>query len=274
MLTRLDAAPSLRVPLPPPPAFPPPRAAEGGRNVPPAGRRGAEARTPDRDRLLLAAGCGLAFGVLLGCWCRVFAHSSSVSGVLANLASPWVAAAFASGAVAAARPSGSEGRVARPVPEAIAGAIAGTICLVVATIVYYGPARTGGFDFSGAVFRTVFWTVAGVAAGVVFGAAGAVWRAASNPRLRAVCSVAFGAIVVGEAAFLVVAGATKYEAFAWPVLLAVAAVGLATPLLLGPADEAPKAVGWVVVLAVPVVFGGMVLVSVAMVIARALRSVL
>ena len=58
------------------------------------------------------------------------------------------------------------------------------------------------------------------------------------------------------------------------MLLAVAAVGLAIPLVLGPADEAPKAVGWVVVFAVPVVLGGMVLLSVAMVIARALRTVL
>jgi len=273
MVARLDAASAPGVPPPPPSPFPPPPAA-GGWTAPSRGRRGAEARTPDGEHLLLAVGCGLASGVLLGCWCRVFAHSSSVNGVLANLASPWVAAAFASGAVAAARPRAPEGRVARPIPEAIAGAVAGTICLVVATIVYYGPARTGGFDFSGAVFRTVFWTVAGIGAGALFGAAGAVWRAASNPRVRAVGSVAFGAIVVGEAAFLVVAGATKYDAFAWPVLLAVGAVGLAIPLLLGPADEAPKAVGWVVVLAVPVVLGGMVLVTVAMVIARALRAVL
>jgi hypothetical protein len=273
MLARLDAAPSTRVPPPPPPPFPPPRPV-GGRRVQSTGRPGAGVTTPDLGRVLLSVGCGLAFGVLLGCWCRVFAHASSVNGVLANLASPWVAAAFASGAVAASRRRGVERRVARPVPEAVVGAVAGTVCLVAATIVYYGPARTGGFDFSGAVFRTVFWIVAGIAAGALFGAAGAIWRAAANPRLRAVGSVAFGAIVVGEAAFLVVAGATKYDAFAWPVLLAVAAVGLAIALVLGPADEAPKAVGWVVVLAVPVVLGGMVLLSVAMVIARALRSVL
>ena len=273
MLAHLDDAPSPHVPPPPPSRFPPPQT-DGGRSAPSDGRRSAEAWTPDLDHVLLAVCCGLAFGVLLGCWCRVFAHSSSVNGVLANLASPWVAAAFASGAVAAARPSATTRRVPRPVPEAVTGAVAGTICLVVATIVYYGPARTGGFDFSGAVFRTAFWTAAGVAAGVLFGAAGAVWRAASNPRLRAVGSVAFGAIVVAEAAFLVVAGATKYDAFSWPVLVAVAAIGLAIPLLLGPAEEAPKAVGWVVVCAVPVVLGGNVLLSVAMVIAGALRSVL
>ena len=103
-------------------------------------------------------------------------------------------------------------RVRRPVPEAIAGAIAGTVCLVVATLVYYGPARTGHFDFSGAVFRTVFWTAAGIAAGIVFGAAGAVWRSASSERLRSVCVVAFGSVVVGEAAFLMLAGATRYDA--------------------------------------------------------------
>jgi hypothetical protein len=169
---------------------------------------------PRVERLLGAVAWGLAFGVLLGCWCRVFASSSSINGVLADLAAPWVAAAFLSGVMVARRPGESERRVSRPISAAIAGAIAGTVCLVVATIVYYGPARTGGFDFDGAVLRTAFWIVAGTVAGVVFGAAGAVWRSASSPRLRAVSVVGFGAIVAGEAGFLALAGAAKYDALA------------------------------------------------------------
>ena len=170
--------------------------------------------SPRAERLLVAVGWGVAFGVLLGCWCRVFAHSSSVNGVLANLAAPWVAAAFLSGVIVARLPGEPERRVSRPTSAATAGAIAGTVCLVVATIVYYGPARTGGFDFSGAVVRTAFWVLAGIVAGIVVGAAGAVWRTASSPRLRAISVVGFGAIVVGEAGFLVVAGAAKYDALA------------------------------------------------------------
>ena len=141
-----------------------------------------------------------------------------MSGVLANLAAPWIAAAFVSGAIVARPPGDSQMRVARPIGAAILGATAGTVCLVVATIVYYGPARTGGFDFSGAIVRTAFWTVAGIAAGVVFGAAGAVWRTASSPRLRAISVVSLGSVVVGEAAFLVLVGATKYDALALSVL--------------------------------------------------------
>lgn len=224
--------------------------------------------------MLIAVGCGLAFGVLLGCWCRAFAYSSSVNGVLANLAAPWVAAAFVSGAVVARSPAASDRRAPRPVIAGIVGAIAGTICLVVATVMYYGPARTGGFDFSGAVFRTTFWTVAGVVFGAVFGAAGALWRTASSPRLRAFSVVSFGAIVVSEVAFLVFVGATKYDAFALPVLLAVAVIGLAIPFLLGPAREAPRAAVWVVVLAVPIVVGGMAFLAIAVTVARVLRDVL
>jgi hypothetical protein len=166
------------------------------------------------ERALFAVGCGLAFGVLLGCWCRAFANTSSVNGVLADLAAPWVAAAFLSGVIVA-RPPGEPGRrIPRPTSAAFAGAIAGSVCLVVATIVYYGPARTGGLDFGGAALRTAFWTVAGIVAGVVFGVAGAVWRTASSSRLRAVCVVGFGAIVVGEVGFLVVAGTARYDALA------------------------------------------------------------
>jgi hypothetical protein len=167
------------------------------------------------ERAVVVVGWGLAFGVLLGCWCRAFADASSVNGVLADLAAPWVAAAFVSGVIVAPLPGEPERRIPRPTSAAFAGAIAGSVCLVVATIVYYGPARTGGLDFGGATFRTAFWTVAGIVTGVVFGAAGAVWRTASSGRLRAVCVVGFGATVVGEVGFLVIAGATRYDSLAF-----------------------------------------------------------
>lgn len=167
---------------------------------------------------VVAVACGVAFGVLLGSWCRAFADTSSVNGVLANLATPWVGAAFFLGVIVSRQPGEPDRRVGRPVPAALAGAIAGTICLVVATIVYYGPARTGSLDFGGAVLRTAFWIVAGIVAGVVFGAAGAVFRTASSPRLRATCAVVLGAVVVGELGFVVLVGATNYDAMVLAVL--------------------------------------------------------
>jgi len=167
-----------------------------------------------------AVAVGSVVGVGLGWWCRAFAGSNSISGVLANLGAPWVVAAFVTGAISIGHGQRA-GSTRSAVGAALAGALGGAACLVVATLVYYGPARTGSFDFHGAAARTAFWTTASVAVGLVFGAAGSLWRASPCGWVRAGCLVVLGTVIAGEAGFLTVAGATEYDAFTRDVLGAV-----------------------------------------------------
>lgn len=246
---------------------------------PHAGRRPSSLRTAafrsaiDGPSLLMAVGVGSLIGIALGWWCRSFAYSNSINGVLANLGAPWVIAAFIAGAVRAGPDGSRSDGLARPhLAAGFAGALAGTIGLVVATIVYYGPARTGSFDFHGAAVRTVFWTMVSVAAGVVFGAAGALWRVSSSDTVRATSLVGLGTVIAGEAGYLIAVGATGHDTFALNVVLVVAVAGMCIPLLLGRRPITPLCVALVPVLAVPATVAAGVLAVVAVAIVRVLRA--
>lgn len=212
-------------------------------------------------------------GIVLGWWCRSFAYSTSINGVLANLGAPWVVAAFIAGAIVSrSGASRTDGRVRPHVGAGFAGALAGIVCLVAATVVYYGPARTGSFDFHGAAVRTVFWTMVSVAAGAVFGAAGALWRVSSSDTVRATSLVGLGTVIAGEAGYLIAVGATGHDTFALNVVLVVAVAGMCIPLLLGRRRITPLCVALVPVLAVPATIAAGALAVAAVAIVRVLRA--
>ena len=221
------------------------------------GRREAGTRRPiGAMRALLAwlvaLPVGAVVGVALGWWCRAYAGDLSVNGVLADLGAPWIAAAFVAGAVAAfaAVPVRRATTGAFQVSAALAGSLAGATALVVATVVYYGPARTGHLDVSGAGARTVVWTAVGIVVGVVCGGCGALWRAVSGPAGAAACLVVVGVAITSEAFYLLDAGASN-EPLVRSVLVGVAVVGIGLPLLAGPRWQAVVGAVVVIALAIP-----------------------
>src|SRR6478735_5683143 len=143
-------------------------------------------------RLLAAPIVGGAVGVVLGYWCQRVAGTGGVAGTLAELGAPWILAAFVAGALpmiaADRRPRAQLG-------AGVVGALAGATSLVVATVVYYGPARTGRLDVPDARGITAMWAVVGIAVGVVIGAAGALWRSAPSAAQAVGCLVVAGTAV-------------------------------------------------------------------------------
>lgn len=200
----------------------------------------------------LAVPLGGLVGVALGYWCRGAAGQRSPGGVLADLGAPWILAAFAAGALtmvlAGGRRRGSG--LGYQVGAGIAGAVAGATCLTAATIVYYGPARTGRLDVTGAGSATVVWTGVGIAVGVAFGALGAWWRSAPSRWAAAACLVAAGTAITAEAFYLLDAGAAA-DPLARHVVVLVAAAGIALPLLAGSPGPALAGALAVAVLALP-----------------------
>jgi hypothetical protein len=201
---------------------------------------------------LAALPVGAVVGVVLGWWCRAYAGALSVNGVLADIGAPWIAAAFVAGAVAAlaAVPLRRATTGAFQLSAALAGSLAGATALVVATVVYYGPARTGHLDVSGAGTRTVVWTAIGIVVGVVCGGFGALWRAVSGPTGAAACLVVVGVAITSEAFYLLDAGASN-DRLVRSVLVGVAVVGIALPLLAGPRWQAVAGAVVVIALALP-----------------------
>jgi hypothetical protein len=120
-------------------------------------------------------------GIMLGYSCRELADAGTTrAGWLADLASPWIVAAFTVGLLAASVQPVARDRESRLVRSTVAGAVSGAIALLVATIAYYGLARTGGLDFGEAGDKVEFWSVVGLAAGATFGGAGAISRTATG----------------------------------------------------------------------------------------------
>jgi Family of unknown function (DUF6518) len=196
-------------------------------------------------RWLAAPLVGGVLGIGLGCWCRREAGGDGLAGMLADLGAPWILAAFVAGAVTMVA---ADRRWAAQPGAAVAGALAGSTCLVVATLVYYGPAQTGELALPTARGVTLVWAFVGIGVGVVMGAAGALWRSAPTLTQAAACLVAAGTAIAAEAYYLLDAGAYLDER---PVLVALAAFGIAMPLLLGPRLAAPIGAVLVAVLAVP-----------------------
>lgn len=195
-------------------------------------------------RLLAAPIVGGAMGVVLGYWCQRVAGTGGVAGTLAELGAPWILAAFVAGAL----PMIAADRRPRAQPGAgVVGALAGATSLVVATVVYYGPARTGRLDVPDARGITAMWAVVGIAVGVVIGAAGALWRSAPNAAQAVGCLVVAGTAVAAEAYYLLDTGDTGARS----VLVVLAAVGIGLPLLAGRRWAAPVGMVLVAMLAVP-----------------------
>ena len=196
---------------------------------------------PTLLRLLAAPVVGGAVGVVLGYWCQRVAGTGGAAGTLAELGAPWILAAFVAGALpmiaADRRPRAQFG-------AGLVGALAGATSLVIATVVYYGPARTGRLDVPDARGVTAMWAIVGIAVGVVIGAAGALWRSAPNALQAVGCLVVAGTAVAAEAYYLRDTGARS-------VLVVLAAVGIGLPLLAGRRWAAPVGMVLVAVLAAP-----------------------
>ena len=119
-------------------------------------------------------------GAVVGVATRLVHHSPDVA-FIHKLGAPWLAAAFAAGALARC-----PGR----------GASHGAVALVVAVLVYYGIPEVSGVDANSRV--SIGWIWIAVPAGAVFGAAGAVWRAGG--RWARAAATLLVAAFLGEAA--------------------------------------------------------------------------
>lgn len=129
----------------------------------------------------------VAAGALLGALGRASDYAGSGSELLFVLGAPWFVVGFAAGAFAR-RPA--------------AGALGGAVALAMSVLVYYGlmlgfESRIGVRD---AISMTVLWGGAALACGALFGAAGALARAA-GPERRALAVAGLGGALCGEAAF-------------------------------------------------------------------------
>ena len=142
-------------------------------------------------------------------WCSATGAAASPGPAASTARSPtsarrWVVAAFTAGAVTMLA---ADRRWPAQLGAAVAGALAGATSLVVATLVYYGPAQTGRLDLPDARGVTLVWSIVGVAVGVVIGAAGALWRCgAERPCRRSACLVVAGTAVTSEAYYLLDTG--------------------------------------------------------------------
>lgn len=199
--------------------------------------------------LMLALPVGVACGVALGWWCRRSIGQVGVSGVLAEVGAPWILTAFIAGALVLAVTTGRAS--ASPLTAVVAGAVAGASALVVATVIYYGPARTGRLDLdvTGAGSRTAVWAVAGFGVGVLCGALGGLWWSARSRAVALVCAVLVGTALTSEAYYLLDAGMVNSSARG--VFVALAVVGIALPLVNGLRWSTVAAMAAVAVLAFP-----------------------
>jgi hypothetical protein len=186
-------------------------------------------RTQPVELALRVAAGGVVGGIALGGWCRWAGETRdgrSVMGILSQLGAPWILAAFAIGAVVVT------GVRVQPRVAIVAGGVAGAAALVVATYVYYGPARTGGVGLGGAELATVSWTVGSIVVGGIFGVLAAVWTTSPRSRFAAVAAAGVGTAVASEAAFHLRIGSAGDEAAIFCVLVTLVAVGLAVPFAL------------------------------------------
>jgi len=204
-----------------------------------------------------AVGSAIVLGLVLGFWCRVDSATSGVEGALADLGAPWIVTAFVAGAVTTAAGASTVDQgaarrsVVRVAPVAALGAASGAACLMLATFVYYGPARTGAMSVAGAVTPTIVWSVAGVAVGAVFGVAGAIWRATTSTSLSTAALVLVGTSIAAEAMWHLSQRTYGDEPRTAAMLASLAAIGVALPCLAGDARRAGTGMALVALLAVP-----------------------
>jgi hypothetical protein len=155
-----------------------------------------------RRALLIALGAG----VLLGAGTRLVYELPGEWWWLARVGGPWLAVAFGTGVVA---------RKAR------AGALAGAVCLVTATLVYYGIMSLLQHAYSDSPFGLA-WLFVAVPAGLGFGALGA---AARSPALRLPAGAALSATFAAEAVLIADRSAVGPAALLVAALLVPLAAG-------------------------------------------------
>jgi hypothetical protein len=164
----------------------------------------------------VAVAAGIAFGVAM----RLSRHASTPIPKVASLGVPWLALAFAVGALELDRRR---------------GAAAAALALVTAVAVYYLSLwRIEGLaGFAYAARMGVLWSLAAAAAGAIFGALGSAWRARVGSTVAvALLSGAFA----GEALLLLT---TWHSQAAQVVLGAELVLGLALPFLLAHRRQMP-----------------------------------
>lgn len=173
-----------------------------------------ERRAPSVS-LPVAALAAMALGLLLGLGAQVAGDLRPGLGWLGALGGPWLATAFAAGALTT---------------QARTAAVAGALALGTGTAVYYaamvGTAGPGALGY--AVVVGTAWGLVALAVGATFGAAGGLWRAHDDLRSAGSAALLAGALV-GEAVIL----ATVWDAR--PALLVIGAqlgAGLTLPLVL------------------------------------------
>jgi hypothetical protein len=166
-------------------------------------------------RTARALAVAVAAGVVLGCLEQGLRHASPPIPWLTALGVPWLATAFAVGALVRGR---------HRAPLAAAGA------LVVAVATYYLVMYSivGHTSAAYALRMVVFWSLAAAPAGAAFGLLGAMWRRAEAPRSTLATAAISGAFA-GEAVLLL--GTWRTHA-AQAVLACELAFGLALPFVL------------------------------------------
>ena len=165
--------------------------------------------------------------VLLGTVVGVLSRQED-QGNLVRTGTPWVAAAFAVGALV-----GRQTRAWTAQASAIAAALAAVGCLTLANAIYYEVLNPLVDQFA----QT--WTVIGVLVGVAFGIGGSAWG-----RSR---SSAGGTLAVGVLAAVVMSEAIGWQligdrSFATSTMVLLLLIGLAVPFLMLPRDRRKQGV--------------------------------
>lgn len=179
--------------------------------------------------LLVAVAAGIAFGAVM----RLARHASAPIPKIGGLGVPWLAVAFAVGAL--------ERRRSR-------GAATAAIALVTAVGTYYVIEWSveGFVTFAYALRMGFLWSLGALLAGASFGALGAAWRARVGSTIAvAVLSGAFA----GEALLLL---GTWRSDDAQVVLGCELALGVALPFVLARRRQIPPALALTVVVALTV----------------------
>jgi hypothetical protein len=163
----------------------------------------------------------LVAGVALGAAVRGMRHASPPVPKIASLGVPWLAVAFAVGALER---------------ERLRAALAAASALVLAVGVYYllEWRVEGQVSALYAAAMTVAWSAAAAVAGAGFGTLGAAWRRRRGAFAAAALSGAF----VGEAGLLLV---TWHSEAAYAVLGCELALGVALPFALARRRELAQA---------------------------------
>jgi uncharacterized protein DUF6518 len=163
-------------------------------------------------RVVVAALAAIPLGVVLGLAGQEGEEVVQQLKWVFALGTPWLVVCWAAGAMAGTR---------------LAGAVAGSVALTVATGTYYGLMIGHGHRSLAGAFIVIGWGAASVAAGGLFGFAGGAWRGGSAPA-RVAAVVLLAGAMAGEAVLL----AGEWPQRVTPLLEAELAAAAATPFLL------------------------------------------